>query len=443
MGKVARAYREHPYHWPVYGEGGIPQRLLGEWVGLSQGQVSRIENGPPIRNLDTLAYWARVLRIPPDLLWFKLPEQSASRSTFGQHEETTEDTVQAASEIDDLGNLELTSLVSVLAADRLPLLDSRSEGGRVGVGALGGMSLPETAELLLKLFLQLDDELGGDVLYLPLARYVGRLAVNVQEGASDDLAAFGQLAQMTGWLALDANHHGAARRYLTTAVYVAHEADEPALAASSLAYMSLQEAYRARPTPALSLAQTALTVGNGRLTPLTKTMLGTRLARAQAGLRQRAECLHTLDQVQAAFSNAGQREEPVWIFYVDEIEVAAQKGACYLDLGMTAEASAALTRALDLLKTQAPHRVRDRVHYISRLAKCYLLDGEVEQACEIAAEGLVLNDAIGSARMVERLREFSDALEPFSGNEAARDFRQLFATSIAFASSQVIPEGPA
>src|SRR5256885_11687777 len=34
---------------------------------LTQAQVSRIENGPPIRNLDTLAHWARVLRIPPDL----------------------------------------------------------------------------------------------------------------------------------------------------------------------------------------------------------------------------------------------------------------------------------------------------------------------------------------------------------------------------------------
>ncbi len=77
MGKVVRAYREHPYHWPVYGEGGIPQRLLGEWLGLSQGQVSRIENGPPIRNLDTLAYWARVLRIPAHLLWFDLPDGSS------------------------------------------------------------------------------------------------------------------------------------------------------------------------------------------------------------------------------------------------------------------------------------------------------------------------------------------------------------------------------
>jgi hypothetical protein len=104
---------------------------------------------------------------------------------------------------------------------------------------------------------------------------------------------------------------------------------------------------------------------------------------------------------------------------------------------MTAEASTALIRALELLKIRAPHRVRDRVHYLSRLAKCSLLDQEVERACEIAAEGLALNDAIGSARVVERLTELSTALEPFSDNEAARDFRDLFATVMALRQSRV------
>ncbi|HET6297144.1 MAG TPA: hypothetical protein VFG33_27410 [Kribbella sp.] len=35
-----------------------------------------METGRPVRNLDTLAYWARVLEIPVDLLWFDLPGAS-------------------------------------------------------------------------------------------------------------------------------------------------------------------------------------------------------------------------------------------------------------------------------------------------------------------------------------------------------------------------------
>ncbi|MGH8929517.1 MAG: helix-turn-helix domain-containing protein [Egibacteraceae bacterium] len=253
IGGVIRAYRHHPFHGPSP----LAQELVAGWLGMTQSQLSRIEHGRPIKDLDRLIRWAQILRIPRECLWFKLPEQRASMSARCQNREFTADTLHAPLGKQNFGSPELASLLSDLVTDRIPLLDTSLEGARIGVVALDGMSLPKRAELLLKLFLQLDDELGGDVLYPPLSRYVDRLAVNVKEGARDDLAAFGQLAQMAGWLALDANHQAAARRYLTTTIYVAHEVDDPALAANSLAYMSLQETYRARPTSARSLAQTA------------------------------------------------------------------------------------------------------------------------------------------------------------------------------------------
>ncbi|MGH3798901.1 MAG: helix-turn-helix domain-containing protein [Pseudonocardiaceae bacterium] len=327
-------------------------------------------------------------------------------------------------------SLELATLLNDLTADRFPILGNGEVRG-VGVSAFEGASLAERAEVLLRLFLELDDELGGDVLYLPLSRYVSRLGASVEQESADGLAAFGQLSQMTGWLALDGNRHAAARRYFTTAVYAAHEAQQPALAASSLAYMSLQETYRGRLGSALSLARTASSVGNGSLTPLTKTMLGTRLARAHAGLRNTEECLRSLDEMREDFSNVGQLEEPLWISYVDEVEVAAQEGACYLDLGMATEAGAALTRALKVLAEKAPHRTRDRVHYLVRLARCYLLQREVERACEVAKEAVALSEAIGSARVVERLGEFHVALGLFAASQPAREFCELYASVMA------------
>lgn len=427
IGRVARAYRTHPHHHAVYGPSGISQTLLGQWFGLRQPQISRIETGPPIRDLDTLTYWARVLQIPPELLWFDLPghiRQPVPNNHDGPRTPTSTEE----------NSLELAALLNGLTSDRLPVLGT-GEIAAVGVSAFEGGSLAERTDVLLKLFLQLDDELGGDVLYLPLSRYVTRLGASVEQESTDGLAAFGQLSQMTGWLALDGNRHAAARRYLTTAIYAAHEAGQPALAASSLAYLSLQETYRGRLGPALSLAQTASTIGNSSLTPLTKTMLATRLARAHAGLSHTDECLRVLDEMRSAFDNEGQREEPLWISYVDNVEVAAQEGACYLDLRMTTEACAALTRALDLLAKTAPHRVRDRVHYLVRLARCYLLQREVERACEIATQAAALSEAIGSARVVERLGEFHLALEPFATSKPARDFRELYACTMAQRSS--------
>ena len=159
------------------------------------------------------------------------------------------------------------------------------------------MSMQQSGDHLLKSFLHLDGELGGDSLYLPLSRYVARMAINVREDPTDGLLEFGQLNQMAGWLALDANNHSAAKRYLTAAIQVGHEADDPGLSASALAYMSLQETYRGRLGPALSLAQTALAASPQQLTPLARTSLGTRLARAHAGLGNDNECLRILETV--------------------------------------------------------------------------------------------------------------------------------------------------
>ncbi|MDG4805114.1 helix-turn-helix transcriptional regulator [Micromonospora sp. WMMD980] len=72
MGQVIRAWRTHPHH----GRHPVPQTQVAAWVGMSQAQLSRVENGPPIVHLDRLAQWATVLRIPPDRLWFALPARN-------------------------------------------------------------------------------------------------------------------------------------------------------------------------------------------------------------------------------------------------------------------------------------------------------------------------------------------------------------------------------
>jgi DNA-binding XRE family transcriptional regulator len=80
IGQVWKAYRKHPYHIAAYGKDGITQETLGSWLGLTQAQISRIETGPPVRNLDSLCYYARTLRIPSYLLWFKFPSAHQKRN---------------------------------------------------------------------------------------------------------------------------------------------------------------------------------------------------------------------------------------------------------------------------------------------------------------------------------------------------------------------------
>jgi hypothetical protein len=70
MGRVIREYRHHPWHGQV-----LRQSVVGNWFGLTQTQLSRIENGRAPEEMSKLIRWATLLRIPPELLWFKMPGQ--------------------------------------------------------------------------------------------------------------------------------------------------------------------------------------------------------------------------------------------------------------------------------------------------------------------------------------------------------------------------------
>lgn len=79
IGKVFKAYRNHPRHLQLYGKA-LNQELLGRWLGLNQGQVSRIENASePEQNHKILCHYAKVLHLPQHMLWFDLPGQSRLR----------------------------------------------------------------------------------------------------------------------------------------------------------------------------------------------------------------------------------------------------------------------------------------------------------------------------------------------------------------------------
>jgi transcriptional regulator with XRE-family HTH domain len=53
---------------------------MAAWLGITQAQLSRIEHGPPIRDLDRLIHWATLLRIPAASLWLAMIHGPRSRS---------------------------------------------------------------------------------------------------------------------------------------------------------------------------------------------------------------------------------------------------------------------------------------------------------------------------------------------------------------------------
>lgn len=72
FGQLLRAYREA--HYPT-----LPQEVVAKLVGITQGQVSRIERGVTrVHDLNKLAQWTQALHVPERYLWFKYHSETCT-----------------------------------------------------------------------------------------------------------------------------------------------------------------------------------------------------------------------------------------------------------------------------------------------------------------------------------------------------------------------------
>ncbi|GAB3207019.1 Predicted transcriptional regulator with C-terminal CBS domains [Marinactinospora thermotolerans DSM 45154] len=267
----------------------------------------------------------------------------------------------------------------------------------------------------------LDDQAGGGDLYSPLRAYTTHVRELVDHHGHG-MEALGPLSQLTGWIAMDAGERGGARAHLTEAVYAGHETGETDLVSSALSYLSLHETYLGRTRRALALAKTAVETGTGA-SPAAATMLHARLARAQAKNGDTDAARVSVERMRTAFDLACREGAwPVWLSYIDEIEIESQAGAVYLDMGLFDEALESLGKALALLRARAPHRFRDRSHYLTRAARAHLSQGDVATACDVAGEAFLLAEHLSSPRIDDRIREFRALLAPWGHDDAAQGF---------------------
>jgi transcriptional regulator with XRE-family HTH domain len=140
MGRVVHAYRRNPWHGQP-----LSQTVVAGWVGLNQTQLSRIETGTPPQDLARLIQWARVLRIPPALLWFAVPGSPQPARNAGQPSTAA---AQPARQVDAMNRRELLRLISMTGALlAVPGLDEQVDLGRLEhAAATGRMDLTAAAE---------------------------------------------------------------------------------------------------------------------------------------------------------------------------------------------------------------------------------------------------------------------------------------------------------
>ena len=139
LGRVIRAYRCHPYH----GRYALPQTVVAGWLGITQAQLSRVENGPPVVHLDRLAHWAKILGIPGVLLWFE-PARRMAQFVPGNSRKNG----RAGSDCHDHGNLvrsPVTTASFEVSTKGVVTTDRRQFHALAALAGLGSLGEPASS----------------------------------------------------------------------------------------------------------------------------------------------------------------------------------------------------------------------------------------------------------------------------------------------------------
>ncbi|HEX2823584.1 MAG TPA: hypothetical protein VHO07_25990 [Streptosporangiaceae bacterium] len=224
-------------------------------------------------------------------------------------------------------------------------------------------------------------------------------------------SAAGELAEVVGWLAYDAEAHDLVRRMNQESLYFARLAGDRDIELLTLQNSSMHASAQGRPREALQIARSVLE-GDYRLSPRVKALFLTRKARALAQGGD-VNALHLLPEIRNLFLDGVSDGDPAWAWWIDERELAWHEAMVERDLGLGNRAitqfehSVVATRATEI-RSQYLHRA-------------YLLQSQVDNTTWDAAEQTIrellpLATEVASTRTVVLLR---NALRQLAAHDKA------------------------
>ncbi|WP_254910111.1 helix-turn-helix domain-containing protein [Micromonospora sp. NBS 11-29] len=336
---------------------------MARWLGLSQAQLSRIENGPAIVHLDRLAHWAQLLQIPARLLWFALPEGHESGRAV-----------------------------------------SFAEVGKPILRPAGDQSLHFVRSLRLA-----DRRVGGGHLYATVRAYLAdTIAGPVAGGASPPektaFAAVASLNEMAGWMAHDSGAAEPARQHLGNALILAGRSDDHQLVAQVHAGLSHLANHCGDAHGALSHARNGLehlrqAPSHGRL----HARLLALQARGLAIAGQPVEATRTLADAETSMHGPVAMASE-WLSPFDVTSFAIEAARCFLRVGDLSESQRRLRAALAVSPAD---RVRSRALAQLMLVTVLLGRGQIEEACAVTHEVMDEIASLGSGVIIDQLRHAS------------------------------------
>lgn len=393
MGVVISAYRNHPFHGCA-----LRQEIVAGWVGITQAQLSRIENGPAIKDLDKLIQWARTFGVPAHLLWFQLPQQRHLHSSAAGVPRVA----VSSPPVPATGSFQLVRV-----------------GGHRGRPASADMAAMHT-------FRSADRQVGGGHLYATVVAYlhsdVAPRLFGEDHGVEGKavFTAAAALTEMAGWMAHDAGRDDQAQRHFGRALDMSEVGRDRQLSAHVLASMSHLAYHTCRPHDAIRFAHAGEhALSGGPRNPALDAQVFAMQARGFAALHKPSETATLLGRAEKALEQSPDEEPSPWVSHFDEGSLASEAARCMRQLGKLPQAQRHAERIIEL---RPADRTRSRALGQLILVTVLIEQGQPEQACALAQDVLDATQSLGSYLVIQQLRDLQQLLAPHSTNTVVRDF---------------------
>jgi len=383
FGCLLRSYRSHPFH----GARPLPQSIVARWLGVNQSQLSRIENGPALRDLERLVAWAGILQVPEHRLWYRLPIAPTVPGRTTAHAST----VLAISE---------ASIVPRAQAPGLPF----------------DLQPARTTDLAAMRSLRAaDSRLGGGYLYATVTSYLQhnigpRLLGTADTDEQGVFTTAAALTEMAGWMAHDAGRDGLAERHFLRAVGLARAGQDHQLGAHIFGSLSHLAHHRGDSRQAMVYAAR----GHERLRegtphPSVHARLLAMQARGYAAANQDHTCGEHLHRAEVVLAGASDEAPSPWVSQFDHASLAAEAARSFAQLR---QFGAARRQAEYVVDQRPGHRTRSRAFAQLMLVSICIAEGRPEQACAVATEVLGATRGLGSYLVLQQLDRLTRLFRP-------------------------------
>ncbi|MGC9665023.1 helix-turn-helix domain-containing protein [Planosporangium sp. 12N6] len=380
FGRVIRAYWCHSFH----GIQPLAQEVVAGWLGVTQSQLSRIENGAPVRDLDRLIAWAKLLGVPEQLLWFRLPTSHSRTSVHPAPPPRA-----------------TLPFPPVAAALPNPLR------GSVAVDDLAAMHSLRTS----------DRQVGGGHLYATVASYLQtRIAPRLfgENTDSDEhrvFAAAASFTEMAGWMAHDAGRDTLAEQHFRRALGMTSLGQDHQLGAHVLASLAHLANHQKRPQRAIAYAQDGhARLATGRPHPGVEAQLLAMQARGHAGMRDHDRCEEQLRRAERTLACSSTDVSSPWVSTFDEASLATEAARCFRQLGRL---GAARQQAEQVVSLRSMDRTRSRAFAQLMLASILIAEGKPDEACALAHGTLDATRSLGSHLVLRQFEQLHRLLRPY------------------------------